>query len=587
VLGLTTVAGVVCNDTQKHFTLETHSCRSLPVEDGVIEVWSSSQNNSLAQTVIALGLNKPESKVCVKVKRIGGGFGSKLSLHLAVATATSIVADIFQRPARNHAERRDDQHVTGGRESCHSRYALTANTKTMKLLTYTVDFELTSGVASGDGMGDLGMAIAWSDNCYKANLLHYATGRTMKTPAPRNTSMRSPGVLQSHATHEVAMVHLAHALKQPVHVVQECNFYDYGDMTPYGYTLGENGFNWTIPQLWAKQKPKYLLKLKEVEAFNAANKFKKRGVHMSPTKFVMGLSDWKIPAFVVIFSDGSVEVTTGGCEIGQGLYVKVAQTAAHVLGCDISYIKVGDTTTDKNPNATGTGGSGTSESACNAAILACRQLRFKLEPYLLKNKGIWADAVAEATMDTVDLRAVALNDVKYDPDQQFDYATYGVGIAEVEVDVLTGEVSIVDVDVAMDQGTSLNAEIDLGQLEGGYVIALGFYFTEKNDVAPDGTQTADGTWEYKPPMVADLPLKMHTSFLPLAPNPSPVAVLNSKASGEPPMQLASSAFLAAHAAIREARKAFANNDDWFDLPIPATPMDVRKACCLTDANLFI
>ena len=86
-------------------------------------------------------------------------------------------------------------------------------------------------------------------------------------------------------------------------------------------------------------------------------------------------------------------------------------------------------------------------------------------------------------------------------------------------------------------------------------------------------------------MVSDLPLKMHCSMLPLTPNPSPVAVLNSKASGEPPMQLASSAFLAAHYAIRAARKQFANNDEWFDLPIPATPMDIRQACCLSDANL--
>uniref|UniRef100_A0A7S3JT35 FAD-binding PCMH-type domain-containing protein n=1 Tax=Aureoumbra lagunensis TaxID=44058 RepID=A0A7S3JT35_9STRA len=120
------IDGSVSQLSQKHFTMETHAARAIPIEGGNLEVWSSSQDNALTQQTIAAALGKYDHNIVVKCRRAGGGFGSKLSLHLAVATAVSVVTDLLGRPARLHAERRDDQKMTGGREPCVSSYTLTA-----------------------------------------------------------------------------------------------------------------------------------------------------------------------------------------------------------------------------------------------------------------------------------------------------------------------------------------------------------------------------------------------------------------------------------------------------------------------------
>ncbi|KAJ8613814.1 hypothetical protein CTAYLR_004932 [Chrysophaeum taylorii] len=578
------VRGTLRTAQTKHFHMETHAARAVPLEDAVLEVYSSSQDNALAQTTIAGVLAYPEHKIVVKCRRAGGGFGGKLTLHLAAASAVSVVAEKHGVACRLHAERRDDMNSTGGREPSTCAYAATIDPTTLELQTYAVDFELTAGVATSDATGSGSMAVAWSDNVYLA-AHHIARTSAIQTRAPRNTSMRSPGVLQSHATHELAMVHLAHALKKPIHEVQEASFYAVGDATPYGNVLGENGFNYTVPKLWANAKPRYLLRRDAVDAFNTANKYKKRGVYLMPTKFTIGLSDWKIPAFVVIYSDGTVDVTTGGAEIGQGLYTKVAACAAKTLGCDIDLVRVCATATDKVPNSTCTGGSGTSESACNAAILACQTLADRLATYV-EESTTWTDAVSAALGDGVELAATGYNNLN--TGQEFDYATYGVGLAEVEVDVITGEVGVVEMSLHLDQGTSLNSEIDLGQIEGGCMMALGFFFTEVNVVDPKtGAQSAQGTWEYKPPMISDIPLNLNVTMLPNTPNACDVSVLRSKASGEPPMQCAAAMFFAAREAVSAAREALAGNTDFFSLPIPATPEAIRTACLLADDNLVV
>lgn len=577
------VSGTLKTQSAKHFHMETHAARAKPLEGGVLEVWSSSQDNVLAQSTIGSVLGYPLHKVCVKCQRAGGGFGGKLTLHLAAACATAVVADTYAKPCRMHAERRDDMKMTGGREPCESHYEAVADKETLELVSYEVQFDAYTGQASSDGVGDVSMAVSWSDNVYRCTKSHVATGRAVKTIAPRNTSMRSPGVLQSHCVHELAMVHLAHVLGQPIHAVQEANFYRDGDKTPYGNVIGQYGFNFTIPRLWRRCKPKYLERLATVEAFNAANVYRKRGIHLMPTKYVMGLSGWKIATFVVVYADGSVEVTTGGSEIGQGLYTKVAAAVAYSLGCDLELVRVSATSTDKVPNSSCTGGSGTSESACNAAMIACATLKSRLEPYLADGAITWTDAVKAALGDNVELAATGWNNVQ--SDHTFDYATYGVGLAEVEIDCLTGEVSVVACDIEMDQGISLNADVDLGQIEGGFIMALGFYLTENNDIQTDGTQSGDGTWEYKPPLIADMPLTFNVSMLSDSPNPCPVAVMRSKASGEPPMQLAACIYVAVRNAVAAARQSFASNTDWFILPVPVTPKVIRGACLLSDDKL--
>ena len=276
----------------------------------------------------------------------------------------------------------------------------------------------------------------------------------------------------------------------------------------------------------------------------------------------------------------------GGCELGQGIHTKVAAVAAYALGCDLSLVTVADTSTDKTPNSVATGGSGTSESCCGATLKACATLKQRLAPYVAKHAK-WADAVAAALADAVELSATGWNDLRTsETGDDPDYATYGLALAEVEVDCLSGEVEVREVDVRMDQGSSLNSDVDVGQVEGAIIMALGFYLTEHCAVDASGRQSGDGTWEYKPPMVSDVPLDLRVSMLARTPNPSAVAVLGSKASGEPPMQLAASVFFALRAAVAAFRRDALGDAAWFDLPVPASPKAIRAALGrLDDAGL--
>ncbi|KAH8056868.1 xanthine dehydrogenase [Aureococcus anophagefferens] len=368
--------------------------------------------------------------------------------------------------------------MTGGREATACDYEVSFDAATGALASYAATFAVEGGHATQDAAGDLSMAVQWSDNCYDSGR-HDAKGKVLKTRAPRSSSMRSPGVIQSQCCRELAIVRVAHETRRPVHEVQELNFYKVGQKFPYGSKpLGSPTFNYTIPELYAALKPKLLARLDAVDQFNEANAWRKRGVHVMPTKYIMAMDFWKVPALVNVYGDGSVQVAHGGCELGQGIHTKVAAVAAYALGCDLSLVTVADTSTDKTPNSVATGGSGTSESCCGATLKACATLKKRLAPYVAKHAK-WADAVAAALADAVELSATGWNDLRTsESGDDPDYATYGLALAEVEVDCLSGEVEVREVDVRMDQGSSLNSDVDVGQVEGAIVMALGFYLTE-------------------------------------------------------------------------------------------------------------
>merc|ERR1719456_664255 len=148
------------------------------------------------------------------------------------------------------------------------------------------------------------------------------------------------------------------------------------------------------------------------------------------------------------------------------------------------------------------------------------------------------------------------------------YATYGVAASEVLVDILTGEVLVERVDVLMDLGKQLDAATDLGQLQGGFVMALGWVLTEELCWNSAGTQLNLGSWEYKIPTAYDIPLEFNISLLQGVPNQSPTAVKGSKLQAEPVMALVSSVILAVKEALYSARKDNGLGDDWFPLELP-------------------
>lgn len=258
---------------------------------------------------------------------------------------------------------------------------------------------------------------------------------------------------------------------------------------------------------------------------------------MVPTKYGISFSVDVLMqggALLLIYRDGSVLLSIGGIEMGQGLFTKMIQVASRALNIDISNIHINEMSTDKVPNSTPTAGSISSDLYGMAVINACNVLNERLEPYKVKNpNGKWEDWVSAAYLDRVCLSATgfyAAPKIEYSREKNcgkmYEYYTYGVACSEVIIDCLTGDHQVLRTDIVMDLGDSLNPAIDIGQIEGAFIQGYGFYTLEEMLFSPSGEVLSKGPGAYKIPGLSDIPKEFNVSLLKGAPNPR--AVYSSK-----------------------------------------------------------
>lgn len=206
--------------------------------------------------------------------------------------------------------------------------------------------------------------------------------------------------------------------------------------------------------------------------------------------------------------------------------MKVAQVAAYELKCPMEFIAIKPSAAFTNPNSSGTGGSITSELCCKTVIGCCAILNKVIDPIReTMPSASWPELIAKCYSEQVDLSAKFMS--KNVTPTYEAYNTYGVTCTEIELDVLTGEREILRTDILNDCGQSMNPELDVGQVEGAFMMGLGMWLTEKLIHDPQtGRNLTNGTWEYKPPCSKDIPVDFRVSLLKNAPNP--LGVLRSK-----------------------------------------------------------
>jgi xanthine dehydrogenase/oxidase len=213
-----------------------------------------------------------------------------------------------------------------------------------------------------------------------------------------------------------------------------------------------------------------------------------------------------------------------------------------------------------------TGGSGTSEVIVQAALNACQTLNNRLDPYRKASSSpspLSSSLHRMSTDEWVSLlsslpSSVSLNtEGWYSPDsnpngQFFQYFVYAALVTELELDVLSGEVHVKSAEMVYDCGQSLNPAIDIGQIEGAVVMALGYFLTERMTYHPStASLLTTGTWDYKQPLLQDIPGVINITLLKNKYNVS--GILGSKAVGEPPYIVSNSIYFALKMAIRSAR----------------------------------
>lgn len=271
----------------------------------------------------------------------------------------------------------------------------------------------------------------------------------------------------------------------------------------------------------------------EIEKFNLENRWVKRGIAVAPMQYYIAYFGSMHGIVSIYHGDGTVAVSTGGIEMGQGLNTKVIQVVSHILNISMEKIKVKPSNSLNNANDIGSVASVTSEISCYVAKKACDILLERLKPVRDENpEASWEELVEIAYSKNVDLSASYM----YAAEEMQTYFVYAMSCAEVEVDFLTGNMLLKRVDILEDTGESLSPGIDIGQIEGGFIMGLGIWVTENLVYDPKTAELlTDRSWNYKPPGAKDIPVDFRIKLVQKKPNP--FYVLRSKAVGEPPVTM--------------------------------------------------
>lgn len=212
-----------------------------------------------------------------------------------------------------------------------------------------------------------------------------------------------------------------------------------------------------------KKEANYGNRVSAIKHFNETNRWKKKSIKISVMSFPV-IYYGNYSAMVTIYrGDGTVTVTTGGIEMGQGANTKAAQVCAYELGIPLKYISILPHYSFTAANNVFSGSSIVSECVCYSIIQACKTLKERLEPIKVKlEKPTWEELIAKAGEEQVDLTAFyMMTDKEKDLD---NYSAFAVTMLEVELDVLTGRYEILRVDILEDVGLSANPNIDVGQV---------------------------------------------------------------------------------------------------------------------------
>ncbi|MFK7857444.1 MAG: xanthine dehydrogenase molybdopterin binding subunit [Granulosicoccus sp.] len=594
---------------QEHFYLEGQVARARAEEDGGVTVWSSNQNPTETQHLVANVLGVAMHRVNVVVRRMGGGFGGK-ETH---ATGCAVFAALFA--CRNNVSvncrlsRRDDMIMTGKRHGF--------------LCRYDVGFDADGRISAIDYMlaGQCGHSPDLSDaivdramfHCDNAYYLPHVTieGLRCKTHTVSNTAFRGFGGPQGMMAMEAVIDEIAFAVGKDPLEVRRLNLY--GDternITPYHQKVE----TFTVPRLLNELEisSDYQDRREAIRAFNVNSAVYKKGIALTPVKFGISFTVKHLNqagALLHVFSDGSAQLNHGGTEMGQGLMVKVQQIVAQELGMSLERIAVMATRTDKVPNSSATAASSGTDLNGMAALQAAKAIKLRLTKYLQEKHKVGAKAVlfsgdgisvSESEVHSIDytwpeLAMAAYRDrislsvtgfyktpqIHYDREQAkgqpFYYYANGAAVSEVMIDTLTGETELLRTDILHDVGRSINPAIDIGQVEGGFVQGAGWLTHEELCWDDKGRLLTDGPATYKIPAIGDMPKDFRVSLLSDSPNDA-ATVFHSKAVGEPPLMLAISIF----AAIRDAIASLNNHECFPLLNSPATPEEILRACTET------
>lgn len=613
------ISGIIQLAGQDHFYLESQACIVYPKEAGQLEIHSSSQHPSEVQHLVAEALGLKFHQVVCIVKRMGGGFGGKESQAAPFAVYAALAAKKLNRPARLILTKDDDMLITGKRNPFQIHYKVGFDQEG-KIKALLADLFSDGGAYADLSTAIMERAMLHSDNAYFLPAARIR-GQVCKTNTSPSTAFRGFGGPKGMLMIENVLDEVAHHLKKDPLKIRELNVYQKGDRTPYGQEIEDE----VLPQLLSRIKSSsdYSKRRAELVQKNKQDPALVYGLGISLVKFGISFTTRFLnqgAALVNLHMDGTLQVSTGAAEMGQGVNTKIAQVVAEAFGVSTSAVNVMPTSTEKIHNTSATAASSGADINAGAALLASEEIKTRLlkvaEAVLSRPKELrgrvkagagsvpelkiedlpkvegrfldgrvevpagsisLTELIEEAYLNRVHLGAMGFfryPGIYYNKEigqgQPFYYFANGAAVSEVSLDTYTGEVKVIRSDLLMDLGRSLNPGIDQGQVIGAFVQGLGWLTTEKLHYSKEGRLLTISPSTYKIPSVHDIPRDLRVSFLENDLNAKNVR--GSKAVGEPPLMLAISVWTAIKNALQTVK-----GDSKISMKVPATQEDILMA----------
>ena len=580
--------------SQEHFYLEGQVALVIPKEDNNFLIYSSTQHPSETQQILAKMLNQKSNSIDVLVRRIGGGFGGK-ETNFITAAICCLLSYKTKKPIKLRLDRDDDIIITGKRHDFFSDYEVGFDDKG-RINGLKLKLASRCGMSPDLSLAINERALLHIDNAYFLKDLE-VKNYLCKTNTASSTAFRGFGGNQGMMAIENILDNISRFLKKDPAEVRKINFYGNKNrnITHYGMKIKDNVINELFENL--KIKSNYKKRSIKIRQFNQKNKFKKKGIAITPVKFGISFTTIHLNqagALVHIYTDGSIHMNHGGIEMGQGTHTKIAQLVSNSLGVSYEKVKISATNTSKVPNTSASAASSTTDLNGAATLNAVSKIKSNLNSFIRKKYKIFSknepmyksghiyfgnrvfnfdQIIKEAYLNRVSLSSSGFYSTpkinfnkKTFKGRPFYYFCYGAAVTEVTIDTLTGESVLDRVDILQDAGNAINPALEHGQIEGGFVQGQGWLTMEEVIWGDDGKIKTFSPSTYKIPAITDIPKIFNVDIYKKGMNVENV-VNKAKTTGEPPLMLAMSVFFA----IKDSIASISNYQKIPDLDAPATP----------------
>ena len=511
--------------SQEHFYLEGQAAFAIPKEDNNMVIYSSTQHPSETQQIVAKMLNQKSNSITVLVRRIGGGFGGK-ETNFMTASVCSLLAHKTKCPVKLRLDRDDDIIITGKRHEFFSDYEVGFSDKG-EIKSLKLKLSSKCGMSPDLSLAINERALLHIDNAYFIPNLE-VQNYLCKTNTATSTAFRGFGGNQGMMAIENIIDNISRYLGKDPSEIRKINFYKKNsrNVTHYGMKIEDNVINELFNKLIKKSN--YKKRYSEIKKFNLKNKYKKKGIAITPVKFGISFTTIHLNqagALVHIYTDGSVHLNHGGIEMGQGTHTKIAQLVSKSFGIPYEKVQISSTNTSKVPNTSASAASSTTDLNGAAALDAVKKIKLNLEKFIknkykisvkkdvvYKNEKIFIgknnfkfnDIIQEAYLNRISLSSngfystpkINFNKQKF-YGRPFLYFCYGAAVTEVAIDTLTGENIIEKVDILHDAGNAINPALELGQIEGGFVQGQGWLTMEEVNWKANGQISTFSPSTYK------------------------------------------------------------------------------------------